>query len=126
MLVPLGARYTYEQSRGFARLIAVLTVQREPEIATVVRQVQQREGKVYVDFGQNGHGQTVVSPYSVRPLPAAPASCPLLWEEVNAKLDPAKFTIKTIPKRFEKMADPLLPVLGAGIRMEKALVKHRM
>jgi len=121
VLVPLGTRYTYEQSRGFARLLAVLTVHREPEIATVVRQVQQREGKVYVDFGQNGHGQTVVSPYSVRPLPAAPASCPLLWEEVNAKLDPAKFTIKTIPERFQKMKDPLRPVLAAGIEMAKAI-----
>ena len=36
-----------------------------------------RGGKVYVDFGQNGHGQTIVAPFSVRPLPGAPVSCPL-------------------------------------------------
>ena len=43
-----------------------------------------REGKVYVDFGQNGHGKLIVAPYSVRPLPGATVSTPLAWTEVNA------------------------------------------
>jgi DNA primase len=40
---------------------------------------------------------------------------------VNGKLDPKKFTIKTIPKRFEKMEDPLDGVLGDGVDMAEAL-----
>ncbi len=123
ILVPLGARYTYEQSRAFARLLAMLAVQEEPEISTIVRAVQARGGKVYVDWGQNGHGQSIVSPYCVRPLPGAPVSCPLEWKEVNAKLDPAKWTIKTVPPRFEKMKDPLLGVFGEGIEMSGAIGK---
>jgi bifunctional non-homologous end joining protein LigD len=51
----------------------------------------------------------------------ASASCPLRWNEVNGKLDPAKFTLKTLPKRFEKMEDPLTPVLGKGIDMGTAI-----
>ena len=121
ILVPLGARYTYDQSRTFARVLATLTVQREPEIATVVRHVQSRGGKVYVDFGQNGHGQSIVAPFCVRALPGAPVSCPLEWREVNAKLDPGRFTIKTVPERFASMKDPLRGVLGKGIRMDQAL-----
>ena len=121
ILVPLGARYTYEQSRTFARVLATLVVQKDPEIATVVRHIQGRAGKVYVDFGQNGHGQSIVAPFCVRPLPGAPVSCPLEWREVNARLDPAKFTIKTVPERFARMKDPLAGVLGKGIRMDLAL-----
>ena len=121
VLVPLGARYTYEQSRTFARLLAMLVVEKEREIATLVRSVQARGGKVYVDFGQNAHGQTIVAPFSVRALPGAPVSCPLRWEEVTARLVPARFTIKTAPKRFAKMVDPLAGVLGPGIRMEDSL-----
>jgi len=86
-----------------------------------VRAIRGRGGKVYVDFGQNGHGNTIVAPYSVRPLPGAPASCPLRWDEVNARLDPAHFTIRTIPERFEKMEDPLRAVLGEGIDMAEAI-----
>ena len=84
IMLPLGARYTYEQCRTFARLLAVMGVEAEPEISTVARPLRSRGGKVYIDFGQNGHGQTIVAPYSVRPLPGAPASCPLEWREVTS------------------------------------------
>jgi bifunctional non-homologous end joining protein LigD len=77
VLVPLGARYTHEQARTLARLLAMLVVEAVPAIATVARPLAARGGKVYVDFGQNGHGQTIVAPFSVRPLPGAPVSCPL-------------------------------------------------
>ena len=54
-----------------------------PEIATVVRAVQRRDGKVYLDYMQNAHGQLIVAPFSVRPLPGAPVSMPITWDEVN-------------------------------------------
>jgi len=121
ILLPLGARYTYEQCRTFARLLAVMGVEAEPDISTIARPLRARGGKVYIDFGQNGHGQTIVAPYSLRPLPGAPASCPLEWREVTARLDPARFTLKTLPARFDKMADPLTPVLGEGLDMAAAI-----
>jgi bifunctional non-homologous end joining protein LigD len=128
ILLPMAQRYSDEETRMFARLLATLVVDATPEISTIARPIHAREGKVYVDFGQNGRGNTIVAPYSVRPLPGAPASCPLLWEEVNARLDPARFTIRTIPKRFEKMPDPLTMVLGPTFDMQKAIkrVEKRM
>ncbi len=123
LLIPLGARYTHEEARTFARLLALLGVEAAPEIATVARPVRSRGGKVYIDFVQNGHGRTIVAPFSVRPLPGAPASCPLRWEEVTARLDPARFTIKGLPQRFEKMEDPLAPVLTGLIDMAAAIAR---
>jgi len=123
ILVPLGARYSHEESRTFARLLAILGVEGAPEIATIVRPIRGREGKVYIDFVQNGHGRTIVAPFSVRPLPGAPVSCPLRWEEVTARLDPARFTIKSLPKRFGQMPDPLGPVLAGGIDMAAAVAR---
>ena len=123
ILIPLGARYTYDEVRTFARLLAVLGVEAEPEISTVARPLRSRGGKVYIDFGQNGHGQTIVGPFSLRPLPGAPASCPLTWGEVTARLDPARFTMITVPKRFDKMADPLAPVLTGGIDMAATVAR---
>jgi bifunctional non-homologous end joining protein LigD len=123
VLLPLGARYTHEQTRTLARLLAMLVVQAVPDIATVARPLAARGGKVYVDFGQNGHGQTIVGPFSVRPLPGAPVSCPLDWAEVTARLDPARFTIRTVPRRFARRRDPLAPVLGPGIDLGAALAR---
>ncbi|HZP34949.1 MAG TPA: DNA ligase D [Methylomirabilota bacterium] len=121
ILVPLGARYTYEQARTFARLLATLGVEATPEISTVARPIRDRGGKVYIDFGQNGYGQTIVAPFSVRPLPGAPASCPLEWREVTPRLDPTRFTMKTMVARFEKMADPLRAVLDGGVDIVAAI-----
>jgi bifunctional non-homologous end joining protein LigD len=123
IFLPLGAGYDFDVTRTFARLLATMGVEAEPAISTIARPLHSRDGKVYIDFGQNGRGQTVVAPFSARPLPGAPVSCPLRWEEVTAKLDPARFTIKTAPARFAKLGDPLAPVLGGRIDLAAALRK---
>ena len=127
IVLPLGAGYDYEVTRTFARLLAAMGVEAEPEISTIARPLRSRGGKVYIDFGQNGRGQTVVAPFSARPLPGAPVSCPLRWEEVTVKLDPARFTIKTAPARLEKIGDPMAPVFSGHIDVAAALRKleHR-
>jgi bifunctional non-homologous end joining protein LigD len=123
ILLPLGARYAYEQTRTFARLLAALGVEAEPAISTLARPLHARGGKVYIDWGQNGHGQTIVAPFSVRPLPGAPISCPLTWDEVTARLDPSHFTIKTAPARLDKMGDPMAPVLRGRLDLAAALAR---
>src|SRR5262245_50634044 len=122
VLIPLGRRYTHEECKTFARLLATLVQHAKPQISTLARPLHARGGKVYVDWGQNGHGITIVAPFSLRPVPAASASCPLKWSEVNGKLDPARFNLETIPKRFAKLEDPLAPVLGPGVDMGRAIV----
>jgi bifunctional non-homologous end joining protein LigD len=128
VLIPLGRRYTHEECKTFARLLAMLGLEAKPEIATLARPLHARGGKVYIDWGQNGHGNTIVAPYSLRPLPGAPASCPLRWSEVNRRLDPARFNLRTLPARFEKMEDPLTGVLGEGVEMGTAIaaIEKRM
>ena len=112
LMVPLGRQCTHEQSRSLGELLARCLVERLPEITTIARQVSQREGKVYVDYLQNGSGKLIVAPFSVRPLPGAPVSVPLAWREVNRKLDIRTHTIKTVPARMRKLgADPLAQVL---------------
>ena len=113
VLLPLGGQCTHEQARLVGELIARVVVQREPEIATITRVIAQRQGRVYVDYLQNGHGKLLVAPFSVRPLPGAPVSTPLAWRDVNARLDLRKHTIRTVTKRMARSGDPLLPVLDA-------------
>ena len=111
VLIPLAGALTHDEATSFAEVIARLVVADLPEIATVVRPLRQRAGKVYVDFLQNGFGKTIVAPFSVRPRAGAPVSTPLAWSEVTARLDPTKFTIRTVLKRLRTRSDPLLPVL---------------
>jgi bifunctional non-homologous end joining protein LigD len=74
--------------------------------------VTRRGDKVYLDYLQNRHGQTIVTPLSARPLPGATVSMPLLWNEVNESLDPKAFTIRNASERMERFGkDPGLAVL---------------
>jgi bifunctional non-homologous end joining protein LigD len=121
ILLPLGARYTHEQCKNFARLLAILGTESVPDISTIARPIAARGGKVYIDFGQNGYGVTIAAPFAVRPLPGATVSCPLLWKEVNSRLHPSRFTIKTVPARFRKMKDPMAPIFRKAIDLASAL-----
>ncbi len=113
VLLPLGGQMTHEQSRQLAGLLGRALCDELPGIATMVRATAARGGKVYVDTLQNGQGKTIAAPYCVRPRPGAPVSAPLRWSEVNVKLDPARFTIRTMPARLRRLKDdPLLPVLS--------------
>jgi bifunctional non-homologous end joining protein LigD len=122
LMIPLGRQCTHEQSRSLGELLARCIVDRLPEIATIARQVSQRDGKVYVDYLQNGSGKLIVSPFCVRPLPGAPVSAPLAWREVTRKLDIRRHTIRTVPGRMRKLgADPLLEVLELAPDLGSAL-----
>ena len=113
VMLPLGRQMTHEQSRTLGQLLARVVAAELPKIATIARLPAQREGKVYVDYLQNGHGKLLVSPFCVRPYPGARVSMPLRWSEVNSKLDPAKYTIRNAPARMKRLGeDPLLQVLS--------------
>jgi bifunctional non-homologous end joining protein LigD len=124
VLVPLGAQCTHEESRTLGELLARFVNREHPEISTITRKVSARGGRVYLDFLQNRQGQTIAGPFSARPLPAAPVSTPLDWEEVGSRLDPRSFTIVTVPARFEAARrDPLRDVLTLRPDLAAALVR---
>jgi len=124
VLVPLGRQCTYEQARTLGGLLARVVAAELPEIATITRQVSKRDGRVYLDYVQNGHGRLLASPFTARPVPGALVSTPLDWDEVTPKLSLAKFTIRTVPARMERRgADPLRPVLDLAPDLVAALGK---
>src|SRR6185369_12704107 len=112
ILLPLGRQCTYEQSRMLGELLARVVLRELSDIATITRHVTKRGDKVYLDYLQNRHGQTIVAPFSVRPLPGATVSMPLRWDEVVDGLNPIAFTIRSALDRMAKMEnDPVAPVL---------------
>ncbi|HEU5248685.1 MAG TPA: DNA ligase, partial [Thermoanaerobaculia bacterium] len=122
VLIPLGRQCTFEECRLLGELLARVLVAEVGEIATIARALDARDGKVYIDFLQNGHGKLLVAPFSARPVPGALASTPLRWSEVTSRLDPSRFTIETLPARMKKMKeDPVAPVLEDAPDLPRAL-----
>jgi len=119
--IPLGAKYTYDQSRQLAELIANLVHHEVPSFTSVERSPAKRRRKVYLDYLQNSKGQTVACVYSARPKPGATVSTPLFWEEVKKGLSPANFTIKNLFDRLKTEGDIFKPVYEKGIDLRKTL-----
>ncbi|HEX8171763.1 MAG TPA: DNA ligase D [Thermoanaerobaculia bacterium] len=104
VLVPVKPGYTHEEVADFACSISAAVAAKVPGI-TVERSLDKRRGRLYLDCMQNGYGKTVVAPYSPRAIDGAPVSAPLKWSEVTKKLDPLKYTIRTMPNRLAKVGD---------------------
>jgi len=111
--IPFGQRYTFGQAKMVSELIARL--QELPDTTTLDPRTEHRKGRIYLDTTRNARGQAVAAPYSARPYPGATVSTPLKWAEVKKGLDPAKFTIKTMLKRIDRLGDLWQPMLGPGM-----------
>ena len=121
ILVPIERRHTFDQTREFSEIVAGAIARAHPGLATTEWTKAKRRG-VLIDSNQNGEGKTIASVYSVRPKPGAPVSTPLRWEEVNASLDPAAFTMDAVLERVAQEGDLYEGVLttrqslGAALR----------
>jgi bifunctional non-homologous end joining protein LigD len=105
VLVPIRVGPDVDEVLDFAARLAGRLAAAFPEELTTASRVARRGGRVYVDPFRNAYAQTVVAPYSVRRRAGAPVSTPLDWSEVRATLDPARFTIRSLPPRLRR-ADP--------------------
>nr|WP_242594287.1 DNA ligase D [Corallococcus exiguus] len=111
VLVPLAPGHTYARTQAFANALALELEEELGDIATTERSIRERGGRLYIDAGQNARGKTVVAPYSLRAVEGAPFSAPLDWSEVNGRLDPYRFRLKTLKKRLDAVGDLFAPVL---------------
>jgi bifunctional non-homologous end joining protein LigD len=120
VLVPVERRYTFDETRRFAEIVAGALARAHPGLVTTEWTKAKRRG-VLVDSNQNGEGKTIASVYSVRPKAGAPVSTPLLWDEVGESLDPAAFTMDAVRGRIAEHGDLFAGVLTTRQRLDRAL-----
>jgi bifunctional non-homologous end joining protein LigD len=111
--VPIERGPDYARTRAFAHTVALAVERVHPALATTVPATRRRRG-VLIDWRQNHVGASIATAYSVRPVPGAPVSCPLTWDEVEAGLDPAGLTMAAVQERVARLGDLYAPTLGAG------------
>jgi len=121
--IPLGGKYSYEDSKEFARAVATTVHKEIPSYTSIERLTSKRGGKMYIDFLQNRPKATLAAPYSLRPKPGAPVSMPLQWDEVKKGMKITDFNIFNAMERISSSSDIFKPVLGKGIDLAKVLKK---
>jgi bifunctional non-homologous end joining protein LigD len=99
---------TWAEAKTFARQICSDMASDSPERYLINMSKQQRKGKIFLDYLRNDTKSTAVALLSPRARPGARVSMALTWAQVKTGLDPAAFTIRTVPgllKRSKAWAD---------------------
>jgi bifunctional non-homologous end joining protein LigD len=117
--VRIHPHWTFTEVRRAALTLSRAIEKRLPQLASSKWWKEERHG-VFLDYNQNAKDRTTCSAYSVRPVPDARVSAPLLWAEVPDS-DPADFTVFSMPKRFAEIGDPHAGMDAAAGSLEKLL-----
>jgi DNA primase len=112
--------------RRFAKALAEEVERRvgDQDVATTTWRVADRRG-VFVDFGQNARDRTIACAYSIRPVPDARVSAPLVWEEVP-DVDPAAFTVETMRERIAEVGDPMRGMWRRAVSLRPRFERLRL
>ncbi|RJS45322.1 non-homologous end-joining DNA ligase [Nocardioides cavernaquae] len=100
VFVPIRPEWTFEEVRHAALAFGRELAKRDPARVTTAWWKEERGQRIFVDFNQNNRDRTIASAYSLRPLPGAPVSTPVTWEELSGITDPRVFNLVTVRERI--------------------------
>jgi bifunctional non-homologous end joining protein LigD len=119
--VPVQLGPSYSEVREFVRTLGRAIRQADPKRVTMDWDIKKRTGQVFIDHNMNRRGANISAVYSVRPEPGATVSTPVTWEEVEAGVTPADFTIVNIHQRLAEVGDLFRSVLDEPVDIRPAL-----
>jgi DNA ligase D-like protein (predicted polymerase) len=119
LYVRVEPRWTFVDVRHAAIAFGRELERRTPEVTTNWWK-EERGERIFVDYNQNCRDRTIASAYSLRPIPGAPVSTPVSWEELP-EVDPKAFNLHTVPERFASLGDAHEGIDETAYSLEKLL-----
>jgi bifunctional non-homologous end joining protein LigD len=120
--VPLAPGHSFDDSKAFARSLAVRLAGERPNLVTAARELSSRTGRVLIDWIPNSPRALTVTPYSLRAADLPSVSTPVTWDEVESAAsgnsDAAMtFSPRHAVERARAMDDLFHPVLELSQRL---------
>lgn len=105
--IPIKPNHDFDEVRPFALQVGEQLSALHPTEFTTEQRIEDRKGRLFVDYMRNSYAQTAVAPYAVRALPGAPVAAPLFWEELEDKnLKAQQYNIISMPERLKNSGNP--------------------
>ena len=117
VVIPIAPRHDWAACLEFARQAAAVWAERDPSRYTTRYAKHGRERRILIDYLRNNRTNTSVAAYAVRARPNAPVSEPIAWDELTPRFDPARWTIRTTPRRLARRRDPSTDYFRAEQRL---------
>ena len=107
VVIPIARKRAWTECLEFARSLGDALVRHDSKLFTMQFGKRGRERQILVDYLRNNRTNTSIAAFSTRARAGAPVSMPIDWEELDDSLDPASFTIATVPGRLaSQRSDP--------------------
>lgn len=104
VVTPLKAKGVgWDVAKAFARDVCKVMAADAPDRYLISMAKKDRGGRIFLDYLRNDRMATAVAPLSPRGRPGAPVSMPLTWSQVKKGLDPAKYTLRSVPALVKKL-----------------------
>jgi bifunctional non-homologous end joining protein LigD len=97
VVVPIRPDRPWPEIKQFAKSLSEAMAADAPDRFLTRVSKAERSGRIFIDYLRNDPTSTAVGPYATRARPGAPVALPLEWEDVVGTLDPAPFTLETVP-----------------------------
>ena len=100
LVVPLARERDWSEVLAFSRALAEAVERQNRKEFTTQYAKTGRERKILLDYLRNNRTNTSIAAFSPRAREGAPVSVPVAWDELTARLDPARFTIDSLQARL--------------------------
>ena len=92
----------WETAKRFARDLCIAIERDAPSRFLTKASKAARTSRIYLDYLRNDRIATAVAVLSPRARPHAPVSMPLVWSQVRSDLDPARYTMRSVPALLKR------------------------
>ncbi|MCJ1900623.1 DNA ligase D [Paracoccus versutus] len=97
VVAPLRPQAEWPAVKAFTKALADAMAADDPGRYVSTISKARRRGRILIDYLRNQRGATAVAAYSTRARPGAAVSAPLRWDELDAGIGPAWFTLQNMP-----------------------------
>ena len=99
---PRGRKLEWGEAKAFAMEVCRRMAADSPAGYVLNMAKKERTGRIFLDYLRNDRMATAVAPLSPRAREGGPVSMPVQWKQVRKGLDPARFTVRTVPALLRK------------------------
>ena len=109
--VPLRRTRSWESVKLFAKTVAHVMAEAEPDRFVATMSKTRRKGRVFIDWLRNDRSATAIAPYSARARAGAPVAVPVTWDELDRLKGASAFRLGSVEERLE-VPCPYIAALG--------------
>ncbi|SAK75390.1 ATP dependent DNA ligase [Caballeronia glebae] len=107
VVVPLAKQASWDVMKDFSQAVAQHMASTLPKLFSAKMGMQNRKGKIFIDYLRNNRGSSTVAAFSLRARPGLGASMPLAWDEVDSVTSGDQWHIGNVRERLDALkGDP--------------------